>query len=261
MKAMPAGEITTGTATTGSRGTRLLGAAALGGAALLLLLGLVWSPEDSDMGDLVRIMYVHVPAAWMAYLAFGVTALGSIMVLWKRSVWWDLLAGASAEIGAVYLALALITGSIWGRPTWGTYWQWGDVRIVTTLVLLLMFVGYNALRRAGGDERSRVTRCAVVGLLAALNIPIVRFSVTWWADRTLHQDQTVALDPQLDDLQLFALIFGTAVFTVIYAWMLLHRFRIAWLERELETTGLAHALEERRAEGRSNLDRAIGVRP
>ena len=250
-----------GSDTTASRGTRVLGAIALPGLVLFALIGLVWSPEDIDMGDLVRIMYVHVPAAWIAYLAFVVTAAGSVMVLWKRSVWWDLVAGASAEVGVVYLALALVTGSIWGRPTWGTYWQWGDVRIVTTLVLLLMFIGYNALRRSGGDERSRATRCAVVGLIAALNIPLVRFSVSWWADRTLHQGQTVGPDTQLDGLQLFALVFGTALFTVIYAWMMLHRFRIAWLEREIETSGLTYALEERRAEARVHLDRAIGAQP
>ena len=243
---------------TSSRGTRVLGGMSMAGIVLLALLGLWWSPEDSDMGDLVRIMYVHVPSAWIAYMAFIVTALGSAMFLWKRSVWWDLIAGSSAEIGVLFCALALATGSLWGRPTWGTYWQWSDVRIVTTLVLLLMYAGYLALRRVEGDPTQRSKRAAVVGLIAAANIPVVRFSVDWWADRTLHQKDTVGLDAKLDNLQLFTLMFGLLVFTAVFGWMLLHRFRIAWLESEVEQGGLEQALVERRAEGRVTSDRPLG---
>jgi heme exporter protein C len=248
---------------TSSRGTRVLGGLAIVGVVFVALLGLWWTPEDSDMGDVVRIMYVHVPSAWLAYMAFIITAIGSVMFLWKRSVWWDLVAGASAEIGVLFCALALATGSLWGRPTWGTYWQWSDVRIVTTLVLLLMYAGYLALRRVDGDPTQRSKRAAVVGLIAAANIPVVRFSVDWWANRTLHQKDTIGLDPKIDNLQLFTLMFSLVVFTVLFAWMLLHRFRIAWLEHETESSGLEQALIERRAEGRVP-DRPLGpaeVRP
>lgn len=243
---------------TSSRGTRILGGLSIVGIVFLGLIGLWWSPEDSDMGDLVRIMYVHVPSAWLAYMAFIITAIGSAMYLWKRSVWWDLIAGASAEIGVLFCALALATGSLWGRPTWGTYWRWGDARIVTTLVLLLMYVGYLALRHVDGDPAQRSKRAAVVGLIAAANIPVVRMSVVWWSNRTLHQKDTVTLgDTKLDDLQLVALLVGVLVFTIIFAWMLLHRFRIAWLENETEQRGLEQALIERRAESRAKPERLL----
>ena len=249
------------TASTASRGTRLLGALALGGLALLALLALVVSPQDEDQGDLVRIMYVHVPSAWLAYLSFVLTAIGGLAYLKTRSRWWDTLAGASAEIGLVFCGLALVTGSIWGRPTWGTYWEWTDVRIVTTLVLFLIFAGYAALRRVPSDPHVRAQRSAVVGIIGALNIPLVRFSVDWWANRTLHQKATVAVgDTKLDGLMLFTLMLGLVVFTVLYAWMLLHRFRIAWLDDELDRSGLDAALAERRAQAVDAADvaRAVG---
>jgi heme exporter protein C len=246
--------------TTGSRATRVLGAVSLAGLAALVLFGLVLSPADEDQGDLVRIMYVHVPSAWLAYVAFIMTAIGGAMYLWKRSVWWDLVAAASAEIGVLFCALALFTGSIWGRHTWGTYWEWTDVRIVTTLVLLLMYVGYLALRRIPADPHVRGQRAAVVGIIAALNIPIVRFSVDWWSNRTIHQKATVKLggNTQLDGLMLFTLMLGVVVFTVLYVWMLVHRFRIEWLAEQVERHGLDAALAERRAEAERGVDRAIG---
>ena len=112
--------------TTGSTATRTLGALSLIGVVWLVLLGLVFSPADQTQGELVRLMYVHVPSAWLAYLSFSITALGSVFVLWKKSQWWDLVASSAAEIGVLFCGLALITGMIWGRPTWGTYWEWGD---------------------------------------------------------------------------------------------------------------------------------------
>lgn len=244
---------------TSSRGTRVLGAAILAGVVLHLFVSFVWSDPDVEMGDLVRIMYVHVPSAWIAYLAFVVTAFGGAMFLWKRSLWWDLVAGASAEIGVVFCALALVTGSIWGRPTWGTYWEWTDVRIVTTLVLLLLFVGYLAVRRIPADPLQRGRRSAVVGIIAACNIPIVRFSVDWWANRTLHQQATIGGDTQLDGPMLFSLFFGLVLFSAIYGWMMLHRFRIAWLDEQVDRHGLDAALLERRAEGGRDVARAVGL--
>lgn len=245
---------------TSSRGTRVLAAAILVGVVLHLFVSFVWSDPDVEQGDLVRIMYVHVPTAWLAYLAFIVTAVGGVMYLWKQSLWWDLVAGASAEIGVLFCALALVTGSIWGRHTWGTYWEWTDVRIVTTLVLLLLYVGYLAVRRIPAEPQQRGRRAAVVGIIAACNILIVRFSVDWWANRTLHQKATVAVGgTELDGPMLFALFTGLVLFTAIYAWMMLHRFRIAWLEEQLDRHGLDTALAERRAEGGRDVARAVGL--
>jgi len=252
--------VTTDTVTsTSSRGSRVLGAAALIGTLLLVAFAFWWSPADSDQQDLVRIMYIHVPSAWLAYAAFSVTAVGSAMYLWKRSLWWDLLAASAAEIGVLFCAIALITGSIWGRPTWGTYWEWTDVRIVTTLVLLLMYIGYLALRRVAADPHQRSQRAAIVGIVGILNVPIVRFSVDWWANRTLHQKATVKLgDTQIEGLMLFTLMFSLVVSTVLFAWMLLHRFRIAWLEEQVEEHGLEAALVDRRAEAERGVERAVG---
>lgn len=249
----------TGVTSTSSRFTRVLGAVLLVGIVFHLLLSFVWSDADADQGDLVRIMYVHVPSAWLAYVSFVVTAVGGVMYLWKRSQWWDLVAGASAEIGVMFCALALVTGSLWGRHTWGTYWEWTDVRIVTTLVLLLLYVGYLAVRRIPAEPQQRARRSAVVGIIAAINIPIVRFSVNWWADRTLHQKATVKLgDTELDGLMLFSLFFGLVLFMGIYLWMMIHRFRIAWLEEQVDQYGLDTALAERRAEGTRGVARAVG---
>lgn len=234
---------------TSSRGTRILGLLTLVGAAWLVVLALAISPADQTQGDLVRLMYVHVPSAWTAYLAFALTAVGSVMYLWKRSQWWDLVAAGSAEIGVLFCGLALVTGMIWGRPTWGSYWEWGDARLVTTLVLFLMFVGYLAVRRVPADPHLRSRRAAFVGILAAVDIPVVHYSVKWW--RTLHQQATVLstdFDPKIDDLMLFTLVFGMAVFTVAFLWLLLHRFRIAWLEDQLDEVALAEAIRERRSQ-------------
>jgi heme exporter protein C len=254
-----ASTVTDPVGSTSSRGTRVLGALSLVGIAFLIPLAFWWSPADSDQRDLVRIMYVHVPSAWLAYAAFTITAVGSAMYLWKRSLWWDLVAASAAEIGVLFCAIALFTGSIWGRPTWGTYWEWTDVRIVTTLVLLLMYIGYLALRRVAADPHQRSQRAAIVGLIGVLNIPIVRFSVDWWANRTLHQKATVQVgDTQIDGLMLFTLMFSLVVSTVLFAWMLVHRFRIAWLEEQVEAHGLEAALADRRAEAERGVDRAVG---
>jgi len=138
----------------------------------------------------VRLLYLHVPCAWLAYLAFGVTALASLLWLIPRtrSATWDLLAGASAEVGVIFTALMLVVGSLWGRPTWGTWWEW-DARLTTTAILFFLYLGYLALRRTGATADERGTRCAIAALIAFADVPIVHFSVSWW--QTLHQKGTV----------------------------------------------------------------------
>ena len=151
---------------TGSTATRVIGTAALISMALLLCAAFWWSEPDDQQGEAVRLFYLHVPVAILEYAAFIIAGVGSVMYLWKRSAFGDLLAHAAAEVGVVFCGLTLVTGSLWGRPTWGTYWDWGDVRLVTTLVLFLMYVGYLALRQVPGDPHTRSRQAAVVALVA-----------------------------------------------------------------------------------------------
>ena len=235
------------TSTAFSRG---LGIVTLLGMAWLVLFGLVFSPEDRVQGTSVRIMYIHVPTAWIAYLAFVVTGLSSAMFLLRRahSLAWDRIAGASAEVGVMFMGLTLITGSLWGRLTWGVFWEW-DARLTTTAFLFVTYVGYLAVRRLGGSHHARARRSAVLGLLAVLEIPLVHFSVKLW--RSLHQEATVARlngDVELDGLMLFSLLVGIVAFTLLYAWLVMHRQRVMFLEDQYEERDLDAALAERRAQ-------------
>ncbi len=233
---------------TGSRTTRLLGIAVIVGVVAMFLLGWFVAPEDDEQQDAVRMIFVHVPSAIFTYVAFVTTAIGLAMWLLRRSVWWDTVAAAAAEIGVLFCALTLFTGSVWGRPTWNTYWDWGDVRLVTTLILFLMMIGYLSVRSLGGPESATATRAAIVGVLAAAIIPIVNRSVEWWENNTLHQKSSLT-DGKLEDMTLFTLVLGLVVWGLFFAWALIHRFRISWLERELRVSELDQALGERRAEG------------
>jgi heme exporter protein C len=234
---------------TSSRATRVLGGLSLAGLALLLGYALLWSPPDVTQRDAVRIMYVHVPTAIIAFTACGITTLASAMWLRRRSEGWWVLGGASAEVGLVFTAATLITGSIWGRPTWGTYWDW-DPRITSTTLLFILLVGYLALRQVdneSGDAAQRGMRGAIVGLLLFPNVMIVHYSVDWW--RSLHQTATITrLDPTIEGTMLFTLMLGIVVFSLLFAWLLLHRFRVGWLEERAGASGIDQALTERRAE-------------
>jgi heme exporter protein C len=216
----------------------------------LAVLGLFISPEDVNQGSTVRIMYVHVPTIWVAYIAFLLTAVcsGTYLSGRNRSLGWDRVAGASAEIGVLFVALSLVTGSLWGRITWGTYWVW-DARLTSTAFLFITYVGYLAVRRLDGTQRQRARRSAVLALLAVLEIPLVHFSVRLW--RSLHQEASVATggtDVELDDLMLFSLFLGLTAFSVLFAWLLLHRQRMIYLEDAMSSQGLDAAIEARRKE-------------
>jgi heme exporter protein C len=152
------------------------------------------SPAEGDMGHLQKIMYVHVPAAWMTFLSFFVVLVFSLRYLWKRRESDDLLAASAAEVGAVFNGLTLLLGMIWGRPAWGVWWVW-DARLTSTLVLFLIFVGYLALRGFVDDPQQRARWSAAVGIIGAINVPLVYMSVKWW--RTLHQPPSspATLDP------------------------------------------------------------------
>lgn len=240
---------------TGSRATRVLGVSALGTLAVALLYGLYLSPPEDSMGDSVRLMYVHLPTIAVAYLAFAVTLIGSIIHLRNKSEFWDLLAGAAAEIGVVFTAFLLISGALWGRPTWGTYWEW-DPRLTSTAVMFIMYLGYLTVRRLELPYDVRSRRAAVVGVVAIVNVVIVHYSVQWW--RGLHQGQTIGADTKLDGLMLFSLFLSVVAYILIGVWLLIHRFRVAWLEHQIEVLSISRALAERRAEADLSQHRAEG---
>jgi heme exporter protein C len=219
------------------RVSRAFGWASLVSLVALGLFGLWGAPEDATQKEAQRLMYLHVPSAWLAYLAFGVTALASLLFLWPRtrSMVWDRLAGASAELGVLFTALTLVLGSLWGRPVWGIWWAW-DARLVTTAVLFFLYLGYLALRRIPtGDPVGAGKRNAIAALIAFVDVPIVHFSVEWW--RTLHQKATV-FNPQLSahihGVMALTLWIGVIAFTILYVYLLDRRYRLAALEDEME---------------------------
>jgi heme exporter protein C len=236
---------------TGTAATRVLGVATIVTMGWLVAFGLGFSPADRDQEEAVRILYVHVPTVWLAYLAFVVTAVCSGFYLFtkKHSLGFDRFAGASAEIGVVFMALTLATGMLWGKITWGVYWQW-DARLTTTALLFVSYIGYLAVRGLGGSHHSRARRSGVIGLLIVIEIPLVHWSVRLW--RSLHQEATVLDtdgDVDMDGLMLFSLFVGVVAFTLLYLWLLLHRSRALAMEDILDEQGLDRALVERRAEG------------
>jgi heme exporter protein C len=227
---------------------RVVGWLAIASLVALTLFGLWGAPKDAVQGDAQRVMYVHVPAAWLAYLSFFVTALASVLLLVPRtrSMVWDRLAGASAELGVMFTGLALVLGSLWGRPVWGFWWAW-DARLVSTALLFFLFLGYLALRRIpGSDAVGAAKRNAIAALIAFVDVPIVHFSVEWW--RTLHQKATVfnpELNPQIHGVMGLTLWIGTIAFTLVYVYLLDRRYRLAVLEDGREERALARAIAER----------------
>jgi heme exporter protein C len=231
---------------------RALGVGAVISVTATVWLGLWVTPPDETQHDLVRLVYVHPPVAWVAlYLAFGIAALSSALWLWPRtrSRFFDRLAVSAMEVGTVFTVLTLVTGSIWGRPTWGVWWAW-DARLTSTALLLVLQLGYLALRRVPGDPDSRARRSSVTALVAAVDVPIVHFSVQWW--RTLHQGATVLnrnLSPTIHGSMAWTLLLGFVAFTLVFAWLLLARYRVQVLSETVEGAELQGALRERWVEG------------
>lgn len=231
---------------------RLLGVLGILGMGATVWLGLWVTPPDKVQGDLVRLVYLHPPIAWVAlYLAFGIAAVASVLWLWPRtrSRFWDRLAASAMEVGVVFTALTLLTGSLWGRPTWGVWWAW-DARLTATALLLVLQVGYFALRRvpAGPDVRAR--RAAIGAVIAVVDVPIVHFSVNWW--RTLHQNATVLnanLSPTIHGAMAWTLLVGFVAMTAVFFWLLLLRYRIEVLAEGAGDAALQAALSERWSEG------------
>jgi heme exporter protein C len=211
--------------------TRALGWLTVLGLAAGLAAGFCYAPREAIQGNVQRIMYLHVPAVLTAYLAFGLVLIGSIAYLATRRPGWDRLAAAAGEIGVLFTGLTIVSGSIWGKPTWGTWWTW-DARLTSTAVLFMVYVGYLLLRSLIEDPDARARYAAVVGILGAVNIPIVHFSVKWW--RALHQPSTI-LGPErspIDPAIGLALFVNWVAFTLLFAYFLARRMEIARLEEQ-----------------------------
>ena len=210
-------------------------------AVVVAVTGLVFAllaPPDRLQGNLQKLMYVHVPTAWLAYAAFLLTLVGSVGWLWRRRQAYDRLAAASAELGVFFTGLTVVLGSIWGKPVWGVWWTW-DARLVTTALLFFIYVGYLALRRAIPERADRARRSAVFGILAFAMVPVVHFSVIWW--RTLHQPPTVLRpgDPTIDHTMLLVLGINLLGFTLIGLWLLIQRMELAAQQEALDDAAVA----------------------
>jgi heme exporter protein C len=231
---------------------RLLGPVTLALLVLTIWLGLWVTPEDRVQGNLVRLLYVHPAVAWVGlYVSFGTSVIASCLYLWKRtrSVVMDRVAYCAMEISAVFLALTLITGSIWGRPTWGVWWAW-DARLTSTAILLVFALGYLALRRANDDLGLRARRSAVFAIIAAINVPIDHFSVDWW--HTLHQGASVFTENGnflVHGSMLVTLFISLFAFTLLFFWLLRARYRLEVRRDERHASSLEEALDQRRREG------------
>jgi heme exporter protein C len=201
------------------------------------ILAVAISPPDRDMGNLQKIMYVHVPAAWITFLCFFVVLICSLRYLWQGRERDDLLAASAAEVGATFNGLTLMLGMIWGRPTWGVWWAW-DARLTSTLVLFLIFVGYLALRAFVEDPRQRAQWSAAVGTLGAINVPIVYMSVRWW--RTLHQIQSSPAT--VDPAYVLGLRTNAFAFLFLMIYLIRRRYEIASLNWAAEQAAQAAAL-------------------
>jgi heme exporter protein C len=200
------------------------------GAALVvaaLTLGLFFSPAERLQGETVRIMYVHVPAAWLGMAGWAGIAVASLMQLVWRHPLAAVAARAVAVPGAVFAALCLVTGSLWGRPTWGTYWEW-DGRMTSMLVLLFLYVGYLALDNAERERDGEGRIAAIFGLLGAVNLPIIHYSVLWW--NTLHQGQSISFvrgTSTIAPVMLWPLLASALGFSLLFGAIVLMRMRAA----------------------------------
>lgn len=210
-------------------------------AALLLIAGsiggLLLAPPDYQMGDSYRILYIHAPAAWMSMLTYLLMALAAALGLIWRIKLGDALARACAPLGAMFTACALITGALWGKPTWGAYWVW-DARLTSELVLLFLFLGYIALANAIEDRRTATRAAAIIALAGVINLPIIHYSVEWW--NTLHQPATISSlsklrDPAIEPAMLIPLLIMFLAFKLYFIACLLNRLRYELLASERRT--------------------------
>jgi heme exporter protein C len=209
-----------------------------------LYYGLIVAPPDYQQGDSYRIMFIHVPAAWMSMFVYVVMAgAGLIGLVWHIKLA-EMIAISSATIGASFTFLALVTGSLWGKPMWGTWWVW-DARLTSELILLFLYLGVIALYNAVEDKRTAARATAILALVGVVNIPIIHFSVEWW--NTLHQGSTVTKlgAPSIDISMLIPLLLMAVAFKLYYATVVLMRARCEVLERERNTQWVRELAEQK----------------
>lgn len=218
--------------------------------ALLLVLGLYLgffvAPPDYQQGEAYRILYVHAPSAWMSMLIYVVMAVsGAIVLIWRLKLA-EVIGRVSAPIGAAFALLCLATGSLWGKPMWGTWWVW-DARLTSQLLLLFLYFGYMALHAAIEDRRVAARAASVLAVAGVVNVPIIHFSVYWW--NTLHQPPTVTRlgGPAIDLSMLIPLLIMLVAFQLYYATVVLIRARHELLEREAGTAWVEQMLVEQKA--------------
>jgi heme exporter protein C len=217
-------------------GELVIGSLAGVGMLVTIWAALIYAPTDIT-GDDQRIVYFHVPVAWCAFLDFFIVFVGSVVYLIQNArgrrdsaVRWDRLAWSAAEVGVIFTTLTLISGSLWGRPIWGTWWQW-DARLTTTLILWFIYVGYLLLRTYMGRSDSGARAAAVVGIIGFIDVPIVYESVNWW--NTLHPSQFV-LEGQLPGPMLLALMISLATFTLLLVYLLIQVYKLHSLKATTE---------------------------
>ncbi|MFK7993593.1 MAG: heme ABC transporter permease [Granulosicoccus sp.] len=216
----------------------LFGVICLASLVIGLYLGLVVAPPDYEQGESYRIIFIHVPAAWMSMFVYMVMAVSSaVFLIWRLKIA-DVVALASAPIGAAFTAVALLTGSFWGKPMWGTWWIW-DARLTSELLLLFLYLGYMALRGAMETPQSAAKAAGILAVVGVVNIPIIHFSVEWW--NTLHQPATITkLDkPSMHPSMLRPLLIMVLSFQTLYFFNLMVRVRTIILEREARTSWVA----------------------
>ena len=197
--------------------------------------GLYLAPADYQQGDAFRIIYIHVPSAYLSMMAYMIMAVSAAIGLIWRIKLSHAVAAAAAPLGAWFTFLALATGSIWGRPMWGTWWEWGDPRLTSELIMLFVYFGYMALRAAIDDTTKADRASAVLALVGAVNVPIIHFSVEWWS--SLHQGSTLLRKdgPAMDASMLYPLLAMILAFTLLFGALLLRRIRTEVLFRERRT--------------------------
>jgi len=195
----------------------------------------IFVPTEKMEGPIQRIMYLHIPSAWLAFFAFFIVFISSILFLWKKEREWDIYAHASAEIGVVFCSLVLITGPIWAKPIWGTWWVW-DARLTSTLILWLIYVAYLMLRSQTEAGSMRARYAAVLGIVGFLNIPFIHFSVLWW--RTFHPQPKVisaeGFGKGMDTSMLTTLGISLCAFTLLYFLLMGQRIRLEKLKDEVD---------------------------
>ena len=226
----------------------VVGLGTLGIAAVVVLHWMVffWVPTESSMGIIQRIFYVHVPAWWITFLAFGMVALCSAVYLWLGDERLDMAAVAAAEGGMLFATIGLLTGPLWGRVAWGAWWTW-EPRLTLALLLWFIYLGYFLVRKSTPNPEQGKRLAAVVGIIGVLDIPFIHISVSWL--RSLHPEAVVLrLDgPNLDSAMLLTLMVGLLAFTLLFFSLFLARYAVERLERELAlrevTPALAHGAE------------------